>query len=599
MHMTRLEGITFAQAIEQNTRKMNRLGYAPETAINDITAKKRARFEELLGERGALVKASSREWIKDRYGREYWNADFTMLSDVPEKDRWELWHKIPNCQFKRFQQIFCNPEDFIIPTTAVLKGVRDVHWAATSLKGCLVTPDRIPDQFAEDVHLIAFGEEEGPQERLLKKDFVVPDLMQLWESARPIMPDNPRILVIQPSTAQEKGRYPNVPEHDPAINGTILYTREEKPTMVGRRGPRELQVQHFTSLYAAHRKTIHEEVAYEKEIDTVSEVVVKLSMLNADLDTQWRRGATAETKNALRAKTFGIATECKGLLEGCRNGLKQDALQFIQNLEDGMAEGARPNVTVCMTKMIAAKKRLQDRYAQMKSINSFNMIDRNTLQIQMTTHEKTLKAFRRSVEEGGTRIANYISEKRVMPGTAVAFGIATRHLAPVDIQPLRTYADAMKNQTRLMDMALPHVNTAFRQENEQSVVDTLIRMHVIGKLQAVCTCFGHVERHLIDPKAIPLSKIREFVASLKEILSQRELFPDHQLPYAEEFSELKSTVESIVIDDAPETRETVKELIRKWDVEAMAQRLNAPPQPAPTGPAPLPTAVPVEVPLQG
>src|SRR5690606_12767262 len=108
-------------------------------------------------------------------------------------------------------------------------------------QGCLVSVDRISDEFAEKARLIKFTESERrvPLRRFYAKGApeVIDRLKLYWDAAEPISERDYRILVLKKPSAEVLGRYPTVKEFPVGIHGTIFYTREDETGRVDSEAP--------------------------------------------------------------------------------------------------------------------------------------------------------------------------------------------------------------------------------------------------------------------------------------------------------------------------------------------------------------------------
>jgi hypothetical protein len=96
-----------------------------------------------------------------------------------------------------------------------------------SFKGCIVSPQRIPEKLCEDLQLCDFADlAQNPLGRLQRKAAVIPELKLLWQSAVPLVDHEQRLLVVSPVSEALQKQYPGVKPPSEDIHGSVLYIRE-------------------------------------------------------------------------------------------------------------------------------------------------------------------------------------------------------------------------------------------------------------------------------------------------------------------------------------------------------------------------------------
>ena len=150
----------------------------------------RHRLQTLLDRRAEIEDLASTQDQREAYGIEQWHAEFVRLDG--REDAEEIWSQLPTCRFKRFQELFCRSR--IVPSC--MDCMKRQDFDALPLSACLVSADRIPDEFAESVCLVAFDESDKPYDRLKKKHDAIPQLKKLWESTVQFDPEKDRKSVV-------------------------------------------------------------------------------------------------------------------------------------------------------------------------------------------------------------------------------------------------------------------------------------------------------------------------------------------------------------------------------------------------------------------
>ncbi|TSC57749.1 MAG: hypothetical protein Greene041619_994 [Candidatus Peregrinibacteria bacterium Greene0416_19] len=584
-----LKSITFPELFSRNTAALERAGYRPAMDLEALSARNRHRISTLLAARAHIEDLASTDDQREAYGRQRWEREFVRLGTIDrdqhlrsegESLRWYLWNRMQSCRFKRFQELFCLPANFIVPRfTTDERGNVDFDGKpqvqSLSLKPCLVNPDLIPEKLLMDLGLCDFEEENGNTvRRLEQKRDVIPRLKQLWEAAVPLQKGHHRLLAIREPSAEVRARYPGIEGPPSSSLGTILYMREDesgrngaaKPAWKPRepRPPRSFQAQHFSSVYAAHRKTFHESRVYEREIDQLTDMKEHLASMNGTLDAEWRTTTTASHKASLRARAQELLQRCRDLLSACENRYKVQACDLLAAVSNLTDSSGRENISVTMSKMVGAINRLMQRFEEMFPKGGYNQQDQMVLQRQIREHETVLKMFRRGVTERGDDPSSPLRPEE---------------LDRIRLAPFLVYAGRLREKCETY-------NDALGNGNRDMVIDTLIQMHVIGKFQAVRTCFEHVKQFTLDPAHIPVQRIRDFVRTLRELFSARQIFPDRVVEaYQAPFDRLERSLQ--ILDDglsrcAEQDRDIsrrsalyrhLKEYLAAYDIEAIVRAL--------------------------
>ena len=533
----------------------------------------RGRTQELLTNRADVENLASTQAQRSLYGgdegAERWQRDFVLLRDLHENAhvnvegevlRHFVWSKVPNSRFKRFQELFVRPEHLAVPRFEITKD-GDVEFGAVdfnaiSLLGCLVSADRIPDDLAESLKLCDFTEENGdPFARLQKKADIIPELKKIWESTRQLQKGHHRLLAVEEPLPDVDSLYPGIRGPDPSVLGTVLYVREHENghTMQTRAKkaappPRNLVVQHYESVYGAYRKTKREEITYDREITALTEMAGDIAHLNRRIDTQWM---DASLRDELRSTAGTIGLRCIDLLKKCENKYKIQARDLIEKFVDLKDASDRENVTVALSRMVAAINRFSKRFEDMDPKGGYNQRDRMVLKRQITAHEKGLGDYRTALEAASTHILNGLAllnpavklsdaqRSSNVLGVERRLDLSPDRLSPVQLRPFRTYRDALGHE-------YAGLHAALEDRDRNGAIDQAIKMHVIGKYQEVRVCFERMKECTLDPENIAVSNIRTFVTTLRNIFAERQIFPDHTVPsYAAPFDAMCRNLKAI------------------------------------------------------
>ncbi len=604
-----LSTLTFDQLRDRNDASLDRLRPAPTASVTGATARQRRRIGELLDQRAELEHLASGQDQRQAYGVEAWHRDFVLLREVHAHPlmhlegkalRFYVWNRMPNSRFKRFQELFCREEQLITPPFTIdASGTVEfgaVDFNTLSLQGCLVSPDRIPEDLAQTLGLCDFANDRGqPLDRLKKKRDAVTHLKKLWESTTSLQDGHHRLLEIGDTPPDTSTRYPDAPAIDPALIGTILYVREkEGGEPAGKKGtpqpPRNRVVQHFSSAYGALRKTDHERKLYDTEMDALSGMKQRLESHNRLLNRDWRKGVTEERKGELRDASIQLLSAVTDALRSCENRFKVRAHDLLEGSITLTDKSGRENISAVMTKMVAAVRELQRRFRELYPKGGFNEQDRMVLHSKISEQELCLKQFRQDFASGASHLQNgFALFNASVAMNPVQLGANVRGveghlgdpsaLSHVTLEPLRTYA-----QRLLREHATLHTTLTMRDRN--GAMEQAVKMHVIGKFQAARTCIEHIKRFTAHADRIPVSNIREFVTKIRTLCAERELFGERVVEgYVDPFEALCSKLDGIdallepyagqdlAVHQRTALYRTVKEYIDQCDVEAMMHRL--------------------------
>jgi len=608
--MSRLNTPTFETLRERNDRSLNRLNYAAGVDISRYSSNQQARIEHLLRSRDTIDQLASFEGQQEEYGADDWHRTFIRLGDetmasvhgLPyegEQLRNFVWNALPNSRFKRFQELFCKPANFVIPhfTVDAKKNVifENVHALnEMSLKGCLVSADLIPDKFAEDLKLCDFaGNERDPVGRLKKKHAAIQKLKLIFESAEQLQPGHHRIQRIAHPGKDADARY-SVEGPDPSIVGTILYTREQEN---GRNGtskkrkepkkPRKLIVQHFDSAYAAHRKTDHEQLVHMRETDTLADLKEELGAFNEKLNREWKADTDEALKAAMHSEAILLIGNANAILAPSVNRQKLEASEFLQG---AMPLADARQISATMSKITASVTRLETRLKIMRPIGGFNTQDQLVLHERLRTDEKRLKTFRSHLARNAHVLRNGVllfGESELSQAQLLSNVTGMEHrleadvssLAKVELEPLQTYARRIQAEYALFHDALV-------KRDREAAIAQAIKMHVVGKLQAARTCIEHIKGFTVNAERISLSKVREFASTMQGICGAREIFPDRTVESFEEpYAELSESIDTIAgklaaydeeegdLEAKTALYEELTEYVDTVDVESILSRL--------------------------
>ncbi|MBT5468149.1 hypothetical protein HOK40_00460 [Candidatus Peregrinibacteria bacterium] len=571
---------TFDELRDRNVSMLKKAGHTPDVDMAALTSAKRKRVLELLEDRAEIEGLASTQSQREEYGVEEWHEGFVRLRDIPdERERARIWAILPNSRFKRFQQAFSHPHQFIVPSYMATEGggilfTSTSNFNTMSLQPCLVSADLIPEKLAEDLGLVSFEDDDArkPQQRLEKKaqPNAIKRLKEIWETAVPLQHKSHRLLVIRDS--------------DENLNGTLLYTRTEENGAL----PNSLRVQHFSSAYAAHRKTLHEGSSYRAEISKLSRLKQDITSLNTRLNRDWRAATPQVEKDAMREEATAMLVEYTSVLKRCENRFKVKAYDFLEGIDGFHDKSGKVNPSASLSKMVAAVGSLETRFAEMYPKGGYNEQDRMALQTVIGEQEHALKTFRRNLQDNALILDNGmelfsdkdLSEPQINSQSSGALRRMRIHpsdLDTVNVSPFTVYSGKLSTK-------YDELSTALHGRDREGAKDAALSMHVVGKFQSVRALFARIQEHMADEHSIPLTRVREFISDMRGYIDEHQLFPGYNLQsYSEAFNSMSTRLKDIEalidshsgddVDNRSQMYKDLRKYIEEFDLEEMVVSL--------------------------
>jgi hypothetical protein len=521
-----LSTLKFGDLRESVNEKLAKVGH--QAGIAAEGENERAQIGKLLDDRAHIEDLASTQPQREAYGVEKFHGNFVMLRSITsdpcsryegEELRHFIWNSVPHCPFKRFQELFCHEHQFVVPRFTIAERNRVMfadggHFNRLSLEACMVSPDRISDDFACSTGLCAFEDGDTPLERLEKKRSIIPSLKLMFASAVPLQHGHQRMLEVERASQEMEKQYgASVPKK---ALGTILYSRENGNGRAqhGKSGiepPRQLVVSHFESAYAALRKTAHERASYDAEQLELVKLRQEIASLNARCNRDWHDKISCATKDAILRDAHALLNRGHTLLEHCVNAHKVSASVRIDRCGNLLTKS---NVSAAMASMVGALNSLSHRLKEMTPKEGHNEQDRLTLMERITAEELSLKEIRRGI----IAAAQTLDQNPTIRDVG-SLGIDAYALGQIALQPLRTYSDKMMEKCAALDRAL------FEQRPDVAKT-AMVQAHIIGKFQAARTCFEHIKLWIAEGRCPPAGNVREFVSKLNVIFADRSVWPE-------------------------------------------------------------------------
>ncbi|TSC99968.1 MAG: hypothetical protein Greene101449_408 [Candidatus Peregrinibacteria bacterium Greene1014_49] len=525
---------TFEELRKSNTDALERAHYTPNLEIEKLRKRRRERIQNLLEQGKYIEQLASVDDQKIASGIERNGKEVMQISTIQDDKHFKrfenqdlhnyIWNVLPDGIFKRFQELYCRPEHLIVPRYHINPNgyvTFEVDVRSLSLDLCLVSPDLIKDEFAQNTKLCEFTEDDNPLKRLEKKRAAIPKLKSLFAAAQPLQKGHHRFFVIK-----EPG---NEKSHDtilePEIAGTLLHIRNgrgEDAQNKKKSGPnihplRRRTVQHFKSAYSALRKPSHQTKNHDRELLQLTRLQVETEDLRRQCGT-WKKTTPITEKTRIRDAGNSILATAEDILQDCKDIDKVKAAEKFAKVRP-LLESSNPSAA--MTTLLSGIGLLQERLTKMHPISGFNEQDRMTLMHAVAKQELIMRTYRKRLAIGTASF-----DKVSLPPNVSAMGIDPEALLQISLQPLATFAGRMQKKQVVLDAALT-------EGNREHASRTAVEMHIIGKLQGLRSCIDTIQLSIAGNCAIPVEDIEKFV----QYFTQRQLLPQIIVPEYEQVFE--------------------------------------------------------------
>lgn len=613
--MTTLKSTSFDQQRDKNLKALQRNGFQADLALGSLPQRKAERILQLLQNRAEIEFCATTQAQRESYEIERWHSDFIRMRDIHARTddhdratlllRQRLWKVVPNCRFKRFQEVFTAQHNWIMPSFDISGEAvifrRSPGFRQLSVRACLVSADLLPEKLAENLGLVTFSDQDRGKnfERLQKKaDLeVVQQLKLIWDSAWQPEEHNLRILVIQQPSPTIASCYQQAKPLSPDLVGALLYVREDPPARSSHdraqsadRVGRRLSIQFFDNAYQAYRKTKNEARLQSAEIDKLEQLRTTLADFNGRLDQEWRKDSEPDQKRQLLAEGMDLVTKALKQLHSCNNRHKLFAHDLLESIGTFVDSRGRVNPTRTMVKLIAVTDSIEKRFREIYPIAGYNQEDQLLLEREIKRHELAIIGFCKSLRQNAYRL-----DLRVVPlvdskltpaqlrsnatGLIGALRANPTTLEGLKLRPFVTFSN------RLLEKHQELRNAIFARDR-QSAKEAVLKMHLIGKFHAVNVCFERIQNMLEDRSGIRLGAIRSFADEIAKIYSTIHIFPDLVIkPYTGPFEELQQGLIGLQDELKMHAKQdadlsprssiywALKEYLKKFNVEKMVKDL--------------------------
>ncbi|MEY4668504.1 MAG: hypothetical protein RL518_1203 [Pseudomonadota bacterium] len=525
-----------------------------------------------------------------------------------------LWSSLPNSRFKRFQELFCEPENYSVPKPD-LTGI-DVQYPerdllnACSLAGCLVSPARIPFRLLVDLGIVPEPKRELTELEALKiksSESVIHTLKAMWESMEILPKGNHRFGIIRQLSPGSMKRYPKAKTLPETVLGSFVYTKENvsinRSSSKTKRGPwvaPELVCAFYPNVYASRRKADHQMGSYRLETVSIGNLALEWNELNERASTQWRASAPSEVKQSIREALLRLVTRSTQEFKRVNHTLKQQAKEKFEALEESLAKGSN-NITAQVSAANAAVTRLEKRLSDMPRKSAYNMEDAEQLSQIINSGEHAFTLISESLYTAGIKLRDeinrrdgYFSQRHLSePERAVRTKVLLTemnipHLAlkcAPSVRPFRVFATAQRK-------AYEELEGAILTQDVEGAKRAMVALTVYSKFQRANAVFEKLRCLTSASAAVPLSELRSVALSLRALIEKRAVFPQTNVPALKDsYNSLQRSVTSLAkgleyyhrkgieLDERMLRYKRLRIFLDQTDLEAETARLLAPKTP--------------------
>jgi hypothetical protein len=601
---------TLRSRYDRTVSRAEKISSESEAPVLDRALKERATFENLVSTTPQM------EVFREQFGIE-WGERFTPVATFVKQSFFglegkalveHLWRQLPNSRFKRFQEAFCDPADYAIPkpnlqAPCVEYPTREVL-NTCSLTGCLVSPARVPFKLLVDLGIVP--EPEGKISDLealaIKSDpGVIQTLKALWASAEPIARNNNRFVIVRPLRDDTSRYYPEARALSNGVVGSLIYTREnvaiDRSSARNSRGSwtaPQIIPAFFSNIYAARRKTEHQNSSYQLETTTVGNLAVEWNELTTRARAEWRRNAPQEVKQEIRTALVSLVARTRLELSSVSHHLKQRASERFEALEERLRSGSN-NITTHITAANAAVTDLEKRLVHVPYKSGHNTVDCEQLSRIIKDGEHAFELMRTSLFAAGCRLRDemtqrggYFSQRSlsVEQRATQANILISRMRIPLaalnnvhPVRPLRAFEIAHRT-------AYTHLRNAILTQNAQATKEAMVKLVIYSKLQRANAIFEMLRSLTGRSDAVPLKELKRHASALRGLLEAQSAFPYTTVPeFHEVYRKLQRTVSTIAsgleryeqkgldLDQRSQMYSRLRAYLDKTDLEAYANEL--------------------------
>lgn len=463
--------------------------------------------------------------------------------------------------WKRVQERFGTVEHFTFPR--VTDGATDVTFLTRreldeqGLLPCILNGERVPLEFAFDLDMLPTPPKRARREpyREMRKSAEFMDTLKSRLNAwSPLVPHSRRVYIQGAPEVGANTPHPNAKSMSPHVIGSFILIREDERAEQQSAPPssdpqlndadrsptgRRLAFAVYPTVYALHRKCIHQESNYQSERAEVGHLRTSWRLMVGRLDREWRRGTPEEAKELLRQELTTLTASTRESLENAEAQLKVESEEFFSKIQSKLAQGDK-NIGARMTQMTAGEIRLLKRIEETQFKGRYNYSDRSELNSLITEKEAVFATFREALV-GNTRKEGAISvlrremesptgyfntsftseEARTRAATIMKtrMGLAVHELQEMRVRPFIGFG-------RLMALEHTALYAAIDRRDASEAKRAMNGLVTISKLQFANRTFEKLRELLSQRVRVPMSDLAAEARPLRAILPGGNPFPE-------------------------------------------------------------------------
>jgi|GEM_PF-3921688 len=332
-----------------------------------------------------------------------------------------VWKALPSSPYKRFQELFCEPRNYVVPHFSFTPDGKNVDFGkelerrCKSVASCIVAPHLISDGLVESLGLAMFTEAEQKSTSLRffrkSKIDVRQGIKERWDSANPLSDRDFRIMVLRKPTMGEAANlaaeYPSANPMPRGLHGSILMSRAAIDNRVDNKASGLIQPRnatpriaaHYLSAFAALRKTAHQRAGYDVETVELATISAKLRRIGERIGVEWRLGTTKEVKNDLLSSLKKTATEALDIIDGSLEPKKIEIGRRLSHCQDLRDKLKRLNAKSTESHIYISINLVDQRIVEVAHKGGYNETDRSLLSAELRKQIAIIKTATESLRQ--------------------------------------------------------------------------------------------------------------------------------------------------------------------------------------------------------
>jgi hypothetical protein len=275
-------------------------------------------------------------------------------------------------------------------------------------------------------------------------------------------------------------------------------------------------MQFFQTAYSAHRRTLHVQARYEREVEQIAAFSAELKQFTNDLKVHWRVGVADQVKEQLRNRSEELWEQGERLFSRCENRFKVRAGELLQSARQLKDRTGRDNPMAAVSQLIAAMNGLEKRFSEMYGKDSYNAKDRAMLTRLISEQEQIFKSLRRNLQLGRGNLsiehplfgADPIPDKARVSHAQQVMGALGLHRAffeqQVVVRPFTTVATQVCRASSQMREALLNRDLDGAQA-AYTKLDLIMRCYI------ACVTVERIRRMAAESQRVALRDVRELL----------------------------------------------------------------------------------------